>query len=327
MWLEMSRDEVHGGGEWSFTKCLWAPSHKRDAGTWRYWDLLRQVKDNDLIIHLRGKGKNAAFVGYSIAEGNAEETIDRPPNPGKWDFAKSFLRVRLRDYVPFADPANLYALFRERDALLRDYFLKNKDKGRRQRHPIFYVVQANRLQCLNGAYFSELDTNLLGALFGVSEASTTFIEPAVTLSTTTREQFRYMAVRVGQADFSSEVRKNFGCRCCFPGCSINESALLVGAHIARWADSSELRGKVSNGLCLCLMHDKAFEEGWFTLDAELCVVLKVERLTNSAWAASHLVPYAGKRISIARVTPGFASIREHWRRTGFRFDADDILGI
>lgn len=35
IWLEMSREEKHGGGEWSFQKCIWAPSHKK--GTNNKW--------------------------------------------------------------------------------------------------------------------------------------------------------------------------------------------------------------------------------------------------------------------------------------------------
>ena len=36
IWLEMSREEKHGGGEWSFQKCIWAPSHKKGTNNkWR----------------------------------------------------------------------------------------------------------------------------------------------------------------------------------------------------------------------------------------------------------------------------------------------------
>lgn len=37
IWLEMFRGTTHGGGNWDFGKCLWAPVHKRDKsdGTWK----------------------------------------------------------------------------------------------------------------------------------------------------------------------------------------------------------------------------------------------------------------------------------------------------
>lgn len=28
VWIEMSKDELHGGTGWEFTKCLWAPAYK-----------------------------------------------------------------------------------------------------------------------------------------------------------------------------------------------------------------------------------------------------------------------------------------------------------
>lgn len=37
IWLEMSREEKHGGGEWSFQKCIWAPSHKKEQITNGYF--------------------------------------------------------------------------------------------------------------------------------------------------------------------------------------------------------------------------------------------------------------------------------------------------
>ena len=29
IWIEMSRDIEHGGNEWGFTKCIWAPTYKK----------------------------------------------------------------------------------------------------------------------------------------------------------------------------------------------------------------------------------------------------------------------------------------------------------
>lgn len=73
----------------------------------------------------------------------------------------------------------------------------------------------------------------------------------------TGERIRELRVREGQQRFSDNVRGNYSGRCCFPHCPIVEQHFLIGAHIARWSDVPHLRGKVSNGLCFCLMHDKA----------------------------------------------------------------------
>ena len=31
-WIEMSRDIEHGGNEWGFTECIWAPTYKKGKG-------------------------------------------------------------------------------------------------------------------------------------------------------------------------------------------------------------------------------------------------------------------------------------------------------
>src|SRR5690349_21466922 len=98
MWLEMSRDELHGGGAWGFTKALWAPTHKQgSASSWPYWEALREVVPGDRVLHLRGKGRHARFVGWSIAASQGQSTTLRPPDPGAWSHASSFYFVGLRD--------------------------------------------------------------------------------------------------------------------------------------------------------------------------------------------------------------------------------------
>ncbi len=65
IWLEMSRDITHGGGDWSFGKCLWSPTYKRHSILGRtrqgYWENMLNIKKGDTILHLRGRGGNAKF--------------------------------------------------------------------------------------------------------------------------------------------------------------------------------------------------------------------------------------------------------------------------
>ena len=68
IYLEMSRDEQYGGGTWGFTNCIWAPTEKKGVGgSWPFSEKVLQVREGDIIIHLRGKPPNAYFVGYAIA--------------------------------------------------------------------------------------------------------------------------------------------------------------------------------------------------------------------------------------------------------------------
>jgi len=257
LWLEMSRDPVHGGGDWEFGQCLWSPSHKKGnaAGAWPFWDNLRRVREADVVLHLRGKDAKVAFVGTSTADGDGFETHERPPMPGQWTFARSFKRVDLKDFTPFLDSIPLRPLFAERSSEFRSYFQRNSNRVKPNKRSLFYVVQAGKLQCLNGAYLSEVDDELASMILGPDFELDAKTPRPTHISVITGEQIRQVAARVGQQSFSTAVKANYGNRCCFPGCALDDARFLVGAHIARSSDAPRMRGDVSNGLCFCLVHD------------------------------------------------------------------------
>jgi hypothetical protein len=119
------------------------------------------------VLHLRGKGDRATFVAFSTAAADGFETGDRPPDPGAWGFARSYYRVPLRDFTPLDDPMPLRDVFRRREAKLRSYFTGNRTASRKER--LFYVIQGGRLQCLNGAYLSEVSGELARLLLDRTE--------------------------------------------------------------------------------------------------------------------------------------------------------------
>ena len=56
MFMEMSRDEEHGGGSWGFTKTVLAPTEKRNGGgNWPFWSGILNIQPGDIVLHLRGK--------------------------------------------------------------------------------------------------------------------------------------------------------------------------------------------------------------------------------------------------------------------------------
>ena len=185
LWLEMSRDVTHGGGSWGFTRSLWSPTHKLNndgsmGGKWPFWENLLKVQTGDIVLHLR-QDKGTAFVGYSVAEANGFKTKERPPEPGPWAYDDYFYRVSLRNFVPFPTPIDLRAMLVRQDIVLRDYYERNKSKSKGQKKSLFYVVQSGRLQCLNGAYLSEVDNELFDILnFSCREEIVQLISPPCT---------------------------------------------------------------------------------------------------------------------------------------------------
>jgi len=316
MWLEMSREPTHGGVGWEFGTCVWSPSRKQQGGRWPFWELLLKVRQGDTIFHLRGINEHAAFVGYSVADTDGYSTTRRPPEPGDWAYAREFHRVPLRNFTAFSQPVSLSRFWKENDSSLRDYYAMNRSRHRDQRRHIFFVVQGGRLQCLNGAYFSEVDAEFAEIMLPRTvEAAAAVTAPRDQVAV--GEEIRSVRMRIGQERFSAEVRENYGWRCCFPDCEVIDPVLLVGSHIGRWSDALDLRGDVANGLCLCLMHDRAFENGLYTLDRSMNVRVNPIRVSSVRWADKNLHPFDGRAIRNGPIVPDARALLMHWERIGF----------
>jgi hypothetical protein len=322
IFLEMSRDEQHGGGTWGFTNCVWAPTEKKGGGSWPFWEKVVRIREGDTIIHLRGKPPNANFVGYSTAFANGFRTIRRPPDAKEWEYAEAFYRSDLVDFTPFHKPINLNEVFKERATELEAYLEANKKRSDLDRINVFYVKQSGRLQCLNGAYLSDVDEELLTALFGDSTGLGRSDSQNLITSVETGSQISTIRTRLGQSRFADEMKKLYCNRCCFPNCEVADTRFLVASHIARWSDNEELRGKLGNGLCFCLLHDKAFEVGLFTLDEHFAVFVNPrERGLFDSKIVQDLIRHHGEGIQISQVTPLTEALLEHW----IRVDIDPLI--
>lgn len=314
MYLEMSRDEAHGGGSWAFPNCIWAPTEKTGGGAWPFWSKILSVQAGDTVLHLRGFPPSTEFVGYSIAATAGYETQSRPPDLGAWKHAKAFYRADLTTFLPFQSPINLANVFWGRRQELEDYFDRNRARGAMKQN-IFYVRQNSRLQCLNGAYLSVVDDELFTALFGAASATATPEQRPQTISVATGQQLIVMRSRMGQSSFAKELKRIYGYKCCFPSCSVSDERFLVASHIARWSDNEALRGHLGNGLCFCLMHDKAFEIGLFTLNGNFEIVVSPASAAKSSFIAE-LKAFEGKQIRLSTVLPMAEALAEHWQRVG-----------
>jgi hypothetical protein len=67
--------------------------------------------------------------------------------------------------------------------------------------------------------------------------------------------------------FADQVKANYGRLCAM--CGISEPDFLVAGHIVAWSEDEQNRLNPANGLCLCVMHDRAFERGYLILDEDL----------------------------------------------------------
>ena len=308
IWIEMSKDEAHGGGEWAFSKCVWAPTYKKSqnrALTWPFWENVRDVRSGDTVLHLRWTDHRPAFVGLSTADTDGHITAERPPNAGVWDYCDTFYRALLTDYSEFSSKIELDSLFSKKGPQFREYYQNHNTKPKN----LFYVVQSGRLQCLNGAYLSPADSELAELILGESiSANQGYVREKVSTS----EVWRRTKQRNGQSQFAESVKANYHYQCCFPDCPVNDRNFLIGSHIARWVDNPERRGQTANGLCFCPLHDKAFELGYFSLDDEYRVIISKDAAQGrSGVFRQYIEPYGGRQIKSGNISPDNEALNEH----------------
>jgi len=105
-------------------------------------------------------------------------------------------------------------------------------------------------------------------------------------------------VRRKQYIFRRMVLSSYTGVCCMSG--LSEPRLLVASHIVPWKDDTENRLNPRNGLCLSMLHDKAFDIGFITVNPDYCVEVspKLIKMTNDKFIQETLVACHGKLITL-----------------------------
>lgn len=107
--------------------------------------------------------------------------------------------------------------------------------------------------------------------------------------------------RVHQEYFRNSLLTNYRHSCCLSG--IHVDSLLIASHIKPWAESSPReRTASSNGLLLNAFLDRAFDQGFITINHDYRVIVSGEvrhSPANDMW----LYRYDGRRIALPEVNP------------------------
>jgi putative restriction endonuclease len=104
------------------------------------------------------------------------------------------------------------------------------------------------------------------------------------------------AVRIGQDFFRRTVLSAYNYRCCITGLAIPK--LLIASHIVPWRIDEANRLNPGNGLCLSMLHDKAFDIGIITIAEDMTVNVSrkhaadADHFFNSALLAYDTKPIA-----------------------------------
>lgn len=98
-----------------------------------------------------------------------------------------------------------------------------------------------------------------------AEDETAALPPALPFPVGPTAQTRTVLTRLTQSFFRRAVLASYGSACCL--CGLDLPPLLIASHIKPWAVSEETRTDPENGLCLCVLHDKAYDRGLLSVTA------------------------------------------------------------
>ena len=102
----------------------------------------------------------------------------------------------------------------------------------------------------------------------------TTTEPEEPPSYQESDHFARTKVRKGQQLFRAAVLSAYNNSCCITG--LSDDRFLIASHIRPWRIDIQNRLNPSNGLCLSLMFDKAFDSGLITFSDDYRLLLSNE---------------------------------------------------
>ncbi len=119
-------------------------------------------------------------------------------------------------------------------------------------------------------FFSNWDAALIASEELLAKQKHTTIEKLNNIDTSDipkegKEKERLVKTRVNQSVFRKVVMATYNNTCCITG--INNPQLLIASHITPWSKDEKNRLNPMNGLCLNPLHDKAFDAGLITINA------------------------------------------------------------
>ena len=131
------------------------------------------------------------------------------------------------------------------------------------------------------------------------------------------EQKAVVMVRLCQSFFRRSVLSSYDYQCCI--CSLDLQPLLVASHIVPWATNTEYRPDPENGLCLCTLHDRAFDRGLLSLSSDLKIVVSGEvRDSQNQSVQLYLREFQGQSIRPPKRFPPRADCLDWHLNTIFR---------
>ena len=119
-------------------------------------------------------------------------------------------------------------------------------------------------------------------------------------------------VRVNQHLFRSIILSSYTSKCAV--CRLPISSLLVASHIVPWSIDANVRMNPCNGICLCSLHDRAFDRGVLNIGADYQIRIHecVMHFQDTPSVETSLLAYSGKAIALPdRWHPDKSLLKRH----------------
>lgn len=159
----------------------------------------------------------------------------------------------------------------------------------------------------------EQSASLRMSLSGNDDAQASLMtdEPAVEQDFTGDTRIASVRQRVKQSFFRRAVLSSYGEKCCVSG--VSDRRFLVASHIVAWSEDASIRLHPGNGLCLSVIHDKAFDSHLFSLTDDYRVVLSQQlKQTHDDFLRQIFLPVDGLQIALPeRFRPEVAFLQRH----------------
>jgi putative restriction endonuclease len=122
--------------------------------------------------------------------------------------------------------------------------------------------------------------------------------------------------RVNQSYFRHSLLQNYHGSCCITGIKLRP--LLLASHIKPWKASTPVeKTAASNGLLLNAFHDRAFDQGFITLDDDYRIVVAHGRIEHSEANDKWLYDFEGRRIDLPLINPPSREFLDYHHRHVF----------
>ena len=123
--------------------------------------------------------------------------------------------------------------------------------------------------------------------------------PVIVIPKGKTEKSSVVMTRLCQSFFRKAVLSSYESSCCV--CGIDIPQLLVASHIIPWSNNHETRTDPQNGLCLCSLHDKAFDRGIMAISESYIIkISSVAKYSRADFCKISIFAFEGKNIVLPK---------------------------